>query len=103
MITADEARLVLNKWRDDKTRLRVAAELVSLYLDCEAAIIGVTASRFGLRLGGANNFFEMDFGLCAFDFGHNADFPDQTVLVCFRSDGRIIFYQLLEPKDTEAS
>jgi hypothetical protein len=88
LVTKEEALLVFAKWRDDATPLRVVAKLASLHLDSEAVIIGCDWERFTLRLSGEDNFFELDFTECTFNFGL---FPKSqgTALVCLRVDGEI--------------
>jgi hypothetical protein len=88
----EEAFSVLRKWGEEHTRLRVTVELESVYLDSEATISGVDPIRFALALPGENNFFELDFGTCAFAFGLDPDAPDdRTALVCIRLDGKVVF------------
>lgn len=90
MITKGEALSLLNKWRDDSTSVRVVADLASLHLDSEAVIMGCDWNRFALRLLGEDNFFELDFGECEFNFGL---YPRSkgAALVCLRPDGELFF------------
>ncbi len=96
LIDPDEALLVLRKWREEETPLRVVAGLATLHLNTDATIADATILRFGLKLSGANNFFELDFDSSVFEFGHDPEAPDRTALVCVRPDGRITFFDSQE-------
>ncbi len=94
MIDLEEALLVLRKWQEEETPLRVVLISPSLHFDSEAVLCGATSLRFGLKPPGAANFFELDFGPCGFDLAHDPDAPEQIVLVCVRSDFRLSFTSL---------
>jgi hypothetical protein len=96
LIEPKEAILVLCKWQEEQTPLRVVVESAALHVNSEAVIIGATTRRFALRLAGEGNFFELDFGFCRFDFGHDPAVPDRTTVVCVNPDRRISFSELVE-------
>lgn len=90
MIKKEEALSLLNKWRDDATSIRVVADLASLHLDSDAVIMGCDWNRFALRLPGKENFFDLDFGDCEFNFGLHPK-SKAAALVGLRSDGELFF------------
>ena len=74
----------------------MVAGLATLRLNTDATIADATILRFGLKLSGANDFFELDFDSSVFEFGHDPEEPDRTALVCVRPDGRIAFFDSQE-------
>jgi transposase-like protein len=94
LITAEEAVLILRKWQEEQTPLRVAVQLANLHLDSAGVVIGATPLRFGLRLPGEHSFFELDFGSCVFDFGHDPNAPDRTGLLCVLPEGRFTLFEI---------
>lgn len=90
MTTKEEALLVFFKWRDNATPLRIVAKLAPLHFESEALIISCDWNRFAIRLPGENNFLELNFGECSFNFGIFPD-SDAAALVCLRPDGEIFF------------
>jgi len=91
--TFEEAILVLKRWQELQTSLRVTVELDGVFLDSDATLAGVDTLCFGLNLPGpSSNSFEIDFGTCSFGFGLDPNAPDdRSALVCIRLDGKIVF------------
>lgn len=109
LIRRKEVLLILRKWKEESTPLRVIAELRGVYLALDCCIIGVSYKSVGLRLPGGRDFCEFSWRGLRFDYGEETlrglveSPPDEAghiysaALVGLRPSGRrLIFMQISE-------